>query len=80
MLAGMTSLLAYSTGWTVAGVILIIPWILLVVYALVDLFRNSGYSAGGTIGWVVAILVFPYIGSISYVVLRGTKKMRSRGM
>jgi hypothetical protein len=80
MLARMTSLLAYSTGWTIAGVILIIPWILLVVYALVDLFRNSGYSAGGKIAWVVAILLFPYIGSITYVVLRGTKKMRSRGM
>jgi hypothetical protein len=80
MLARMTSLLAYSTGWTVAGVILIIPWILLVVYALVDLFRNSGYSTGGKIAWVVAILLFPYLGSIVYVVLRGTKKMRSRGM
>ena len=80
MLARMTSLLAYSTGWTIAGVILIIPWILLVVYALVDLFRNSGYSAGGKIAWVVAILLFPYIGSITYVVLRGTNKMRSRGM
>ena len=60
--------------------ILIIPWLLLVVYALYDLLRNSGYSAGGKIAWVVAILLFPYIGSISYVVLRGTKKMRSRGM
>ena len=80
MLAGMTSLLAYSTSWTVAGVILIIPWLLLVVYALYDLFRSSGYSAGGKTAWLVAILLFPYIGSISYVVLRGTKKMRSRGM
>ncbi len=80
MLAVMTALLAYSTNWTVAGVILIIPWLLLVVYALYDLFRNSGYSGGAKFGWLVAILVFPYIGSISYVVLRGTKKMRSRGM
>ena len=79
MLARMTSLLAYSTGWTIAGVILIIPWLLLVVYALYDLFRNSGYSAGGKIAWLVAILLFPYLGSIVYVVLRGTKKMRSRG-
>jgi uncharacterized protein YqhQ len=80
MLAVMTGLLAYSTGWTIAGVILILPWIALVVYALVDLFRNSNYSGGAKFAWVVAILVFPYIGSISYVVLRGTKKMRSRGM
>jgi len=80
MLAVMTPLLAYSTGWNIAAVILIIPWLLLVVYALYDLLRNSGYSAGAKIGWVVAILVFPYIGSISYVVLRGTKKMRQRGM
>ena len=80
MLAGMTSLLAYSTGWNIAAVVLIIPWLVLVVYALYDLLRNSGYSVGGKIAWVVAILVFPYIGSISYVVLRGTQKMRSRGM
>jgi len=80
MLVRMAWLLAYSTGWTIAGVILIIPWILLVVYALYDLFRNSGYSAGGKVAWLVAILLFPYIGSITYVVLRGTKKMRSRGM
>ena len=80
MLAVMTWLLAYSTGWTIAAVILILPWIALVVYALYDLFRKSGYSGGAKVGWLVAILVFPYIGSISYVVLRGTKKMNSRGM
>jgi uncharacterized membrane protein YhaH (DUF805 family) len=80
MLAVMTALLAYSTGWTIAGVILILPWIALVVYALIDLFRSSHYSGGAKAAWVVAIVLFPYIGSISYVVLRGTKQMRSRGM
>ncbi len=75
----MPWLLAYSTGWTIAGVILILPWILLVVYALVDLFRSSGYSTGAKIAWLVAILLFPYIGSITYVVLRAMQKRRLRG-
>ena len=79
MLARMPWLLAYTTAETVAFFILVIPWLLLVVYALYDLLRNSGYSAGAKIAWVVAILLFPYLGSIVYVVLRGTKKMRSRG-
>ncbi len=80
MLAPMTALLAYTTGQAIAFLILVVPWILLVVYALIDLFRNSQYSAGGKVAWLVAILLFPYLGSISYVVLRGTRKMRSRGM
>jgi hypothetical protein len=80
MLAAMPALLAYTTGQAIAFVILVVPWILLVVYALVDLFRSSHYSTGGKIAWLVAILLFPYIGSITYVVLRGTRRMRERGM
>ena len=80
MLAAMTALLAYTTGQAIAFLILVVPWILLVVYALVDLFRSSRYSTGGKIAWLVAILLFPYIGSITYVVLRGTRRMRERGM
>ena len=80
MLAPMTGLLAYTTAQTIAFLILVVPWILLVVYALIDLFRKSHYSTGGKVAWVVAILLFPYIGSIAYVVLRGTSRMRSRGM
>jgi hypothetical protein len=79
MLARMTSLLAYTAGQWIAFLILVVPWILLVIYALIDLFRSSHYSAGGKIAWLVAIVIFPYIGSISYVVLRGSARMRSRG-
>jgi hypothetical protein len=79
MLGRMTGLLAYTTAQAIAFLILVVPWILLVVYALIDLFRNSRYSAGGKVAWLVAILLFPYLGSIVYVVLRGTRRMRSRG-
>jgi hypothetical protein len=79
MLGRMTSLLAYTAGQWIAFLILVVPWVLLVVYALIDLFRKSHYSTGGKIAWLVVIVILPYIGSISYVVLRGSARMRSRG-
>ena len=79
MLGCVTSLLATTHAERIALWLLLIPWILLVVYALIDLFRKSGYSGGAKIGWLVAIVVFPFFGSITYVVIRGTQRMRSRG-
>lgn len=49
MLGRMTPLLAYTVGQWIAFLILVVPWILLVVYALIDLFRSSHYSVGGKI-------------------------------
>jgi xanthine/uracil permease len=51
-------------GWIVAGMLLIV-----VIGTIVDIFRQH-YSTGATVGWVVLVIILPFIGSAIYWVAR----------
>lgn len=46
-------------------------WIFLVFTVFVDLFRSSDVSGLGKVIWVIAIIVFPFIGVLVYLLFRG---------
>ena len=51
------------TRWWVAALVLI-------VVTLVSVFRNSDISGGEKAVWVVATIVFPFLGSLVYFTVR----------
>jgi hypothetical protein len=48
----------------------VIPVTLLWIFCLVDVFRRHDLSGWGKTGWVLAILIFPWLGAIVYLVTR----------
>jgi hypothetical protein len=51
--------------WWVIAVAVAIVWVL----TAVDIFRRH-YSAGATVGWLVLIVVLPFVGSVIYWLVR----------
>jgi hypothetical protein len=49
------------------GLIFFIAWILLVVYALVNVLRNSGFNQSTKLLWIIIILIAPILGSLLYI-------------
>jgi hypothetical protein len=50
---------------------LFVVWLILLVHILGDLFRDPEESGWAKAGWVVFLVVFPYIGVLAYIVARG---------
>ncbi len=46
-------------------------WLLIVVFS--DLFRSHDLSGWAKAGWVIGIVIFPYIGVLLYLIVRGSK-------
>jgi type VI protein secretion system component VasK len=55
--------------WPILAILVIALW----VYAFIDIVRRRHTMSGGKIAaWVIAILVFPIVGTIAYFLVRGT--------
>ena len=52
-------------------------WIFLVVWILIDVFRNKKLSGWGKAGWVILIIFLPLIGVLIYLGVHG-KDIRER--
>jgi len=50
---------------------LFIIWLYLLVLVISDLFRDRGQSAVGKAVWVLFLIVFPYIGVLTYIFVHG---------
>jgi hypothetical protein len=51
--------------WIIGSCVLAVVWVL----SIVDVFRRH-YSAGATVGWLVLIVILPFIGSVIYWAMR----------
>jgi uncharacterized membrane protein YhaH (DUF805 family) len=51
--------------------VLFLFWIILVFHIMYDIFRSHDLSGPGKAGWIILILIFPLIGSLVYVLVRG---------
>ena len=49
-----------------------IMWILILFRTIADIFRSDDLSGVGKVAWLVVILVLPYLGVFSYVIVRGS--------
>ena len=52
--------------WAGAGLLVLIVW----VATLTDLFRRADLSTGAKLGWTAAIILFPVLATIVYVIAR----------
>lgn len=57
--------------WTVMWIFLWILWLILVFRIVVDIFRDDRLSGWGKAGWLVFVIVFPFLGVLVYVISRG---------
>ena len=58
----------------------------LVIFVVRDLFRDHELSGWAKVGWLVAVLIFPFLGSLVYLMVRwgapaatGSSRIRWRG-
>ncbi len=56
---------------TVLGVFLLVAWIWILVAIISDLFGDHGMSGWGKAAWVLVLLVFPFLGTLVYLIARG---------
>jgi hypothetical protein len=52
---------------------LFVVWIWLLIAIFSDLFRSDDLSGWGKAGWVVLLVLLPYIGVFAYLIARGHK-------
>jgi hypothetical protein len=65
-----------SAFWTVLWLFLWILWIVLVFRVIVDIFRDDELGGWAKAGWLVCVLVLPFLGVFIYVVARGREMGR----
>ena len=57
--------------WTSIWIFFLIMFIWLFIAIVSDLFRDHEVSGWGKAVWVVALIVFPLLGSLAYLIIRG---------
>lgn len=48
-------------------------WIFLLVRIISDVFRSSDLSGWGKAAWTLLLIVLPFIGALSYLIVRGSQ-------
>lgn len=57
--------------WTMLWFFLWVMWFFLLFKVVTDIFRDHGLRGWGKAGWLVFVLLLPYIGVLVYVIARG---------
>ena len=57
--------------WTMLWLFLWILWIFLLVRIILDIFRSDDLGGWGKAGWVIFIIILPFLGVIVYLIARG---------
>ncbi|MER7988788.1 SHOCT domain-containing protein [Streptomyces noursei] len=57
--------------WTAMWVFLWIMWVILLFRVVLDVFRDDTLNGWAKAGWLVFVLVLPFLGVFVYVVARG---------
>ncbi|MCK1819747.1 SHOCT domain-containing protein [Streptomyces sp. XM83C] len=60
-----------SMFWTMLWFFLWIMWFVLLFRIIGDIFRDDGLSGWGKTGWLVFVVVLPFLGVFVYVIARG---------
>ena len=63
-------------GTVFAAVVLLLPALLLWLYALVDVIRRDDLSSAAKTLWVIPIILLPYLGALIYLAIRAPWKQR----
>lgn len=57
--------------WTILWIFLWIFWLVLLFRVLTDLFRDHSLSGWAKAGWLLFVIVLPFLGVLVYVIVRG---------
>jgi hypothetical protein len=57
--------------WVMLMWFLLLAWIVVITGVVTDVFRSHDLSAVGKAGWVLLVIVIPWLGVIVYLVARG---------
>ena len=68
-----------DTFWSIFVFFLLVAWIWVVIGVISDVFRSRDLGGLSKGIWVMFIIVIPWLGVLSYVVVRG-KEMQERNM
>ncbi len=60
-----------SMFWTLLWFFLWIMWFILLFRIIGDIFRDDGLSGWGKTGWLVLVIVLPFLGVFIYLIARG---------
>jgi hypothetical protein len=72
----------YSLGdalLTVLEIFLLVAWFWILITIIGDLFRDHQMSGWGKAGWVLVLVLIPFLGSLIYLIARG-EGMRERAV
>ncbi len=59
--------------WTIFELFIWILFFFLVFRIVLDIFRSHDLSGWGKAGWVIFVFILPFIGIITYLIVRGGK-------
>lgn len=62
----------WSWFWLLVWTFFFVAYLIMLFHILRDLFRDRGTSGIAKAGWVVALLVFPLLAALVYLVARGS--------
>jgi len=57
--------------WDVVIIFCFIVLLMILFQILIDLFRDHSLSGWGKTGWIILIIVFPFLGMFIYLIARG---------
>jgi Phospholipase_D-nuclease N-terminal len=55
--------------WTILIFFALVIWIWMVIMVMIDIFGRSDLSGWGKAGWIVVIIVLPFIGVLTYLIV-----------
>jgi hypothetical protein len=61
----------FDVIWTTLFILMLVLFIGLVIYVVLDLFRDHELSGWAKVGWLVVVVIFPILGSLVYLLVRG---------
>ncbi|MEW2413169.1 SHOCT domain-containing protein [Streptomyces sp. NPDC046866] len=57
--------------WTIMWIFLWVMWFILLFRIVVDIFRDDGLGGWAKAGWLIFVLILPFLGVLVYVIARG---------
>ncbi|SOD72471.1 putative oligomerization/nucleic acid binding protein [Jatrophihabitans sp. GAS493] len=58
--------------WTMLEIFIWVLWLFLLIKIFTDIFRSQDLGSWGKAGWAIVILLLPFLGSLIYLIARGS--------
>jgi hypothetical protein len=71
LLADGSSYPLLDVFWTMLELFLWIIWFFLLFRIIGDIFRSDDLGGGGKAGWVILVIIVPFLGVLIYLIVRG---------